>query len=405
MSRACAQWRARLTSHPTDNLVICHGCGHLGRTLYRDLSGACHGNRVLLHQPPPVAPALLHKLLSNQPVRRIQPWLLAAEGVSDRRWLSRVTRKHSARPSVNSNPTKGHMRTADVGKATGPCGLDPRILCNTFAVLWKAGCKSLDGYLSAGRHEVVLFHGSLPEAFGVHFRRVKRAAARERCPCAGSVSPAVLVLRQAQQLRGSMVPTGPSHPRQLLIGETEVSNATLQCVSFSGAAAHVVLPTNKSGNTDHSKTRSLERARDSSLQRSAQSTCSKRSTSGPQISPRRMENHSSMHRYSLLRRITLRPRCKSAVRCGRQPAFRATGARTCVSQIFKQCRSNNLQLKQSQHSCRLHTRFLSIKIFTSTHWMNDFRPRPGFGGHRPIAKIGPSPAQLPSCRNRPGKPS
>ena len=74
------------------------------------------------------------------------------------------------------------------------------------------------------------------------------------------------------------------------------------------------------------KTRSLECARESSLQRSAQSTCSKRSTSGPQISPGRMENHSSMHRYSLQRRMTLRSRCKSAVWCGRQPAFRATGA-------------------------------------------------------------------------------
>ena len=59
-----------------------------------------------------------------------------------------------------------------------PWGLDPRILCDTSTGLW-TGYKSLDGYLSAVRHELVLYHGSLPGAFGSHFRRVKRAAARE----------------------------------------------------------------------------------------------------------------------------------------------------------------------------------------------------------------------------------
>ena len=92
------------------------------------------------------------------------------------------------RTESNKRPHAHKLQTwADVAKVTGhldPLGLDPRLLYDTSAALWKAGYRSLgggsEGYLSAVRQELVLRHGTLPEAFGVHFRRVKRAPARGR---------------------------------------------------------------------------------------------------------------------------------------------------------------------------------------------------------------------------------
>ena len=165
-----------------------------------------------------------------------------------------------------------------------------------------------------------------------------------------------------------------------------MSNATLQCVSFSGVAAHGVLPTNKSGNTDQSKTRSLECARDSSLQHSAQSTCSKRST---------------------------QDEGKSAVWCGRHPAFRATGAAYVRLPDLQAVRKQQLAVKaelaqlQAPRSLPEHQDLYKHSLgerlsSTAGVWRP---PRCSLFTTRPIAKIGPSPAQLPSCRNKPVKPS
>ena len=117
--------------------------------------------------------------------------------------------------------------------------------------------------------------------------------------------------------------------RQLLIGEIEAANATLGSVSNSGVAAHVVLPT--SYIHDAGTTGSLVCACASSLQHSALSPWSKRSRGEQQGSPGRMGCHSALHCYSLPQGIALQPRCKRAERYGRRPAFRATGALTCVS--------------------------------------------------------------------------
>ena len=60
-------------------------------------------------------PTLLHKLLSYQLVLMALPWLLAAEGLDDRRWLLPLIRQHSARPSRNSNLRGTCAQGANVG--------------------------------------------------------------------------------------------------------------------------------------------------------------------------------------------------------------------------------------------------------------------------------------------------
>ena len=103
--------------------------------------------------------------------------------------------------------------------------------------------------------------GPLPRvvarAFGAHIRRVCPAAARKR----GPPQQAFLRFAELSDSVAPLFPTGPCHPRRLLsicswwiLREIEASNAALQCVSFSWAAAH--------------------------LQHSAWSRCSKSSTSG-----------------------------------------------------------------------------------------------------------------------------
>ena len=178
-------------------------------------------------------------------------------------------------------------------------------------MLRKAGCKSLDGYLSAGRHEVVPCNGSLPEAFGIHFRRAKRAAARERGPpCAppSSATPWVHWSRLGRLIHGGY------------------SLEKSRCPTLRSSACPSQVP-QRTWCCPRTKVAILTRAKPgpwSVLVTVRSSTLpSPRAPSAAQVG---MENHSSMHRYSLLRRITLRPRCKSAVRCGRQPAIRATGA-------------------------------------------------------------------------------
>ena len=79
----------------------------------------------------------------------------------------------------------------------------------------------------------------------------------------------------------------------------------------------MVLPTSCVHYAGQGTSRSLECACASSLQHSALSLCSKHSTGQQQCSPGRMG-------FSLSRGIALQPRCKSAVRYGRQPTtFRA----------------------------------------------------------------------------------
>ena len=122
-----------------------------------------HFPRDLHRRSPPVAPTLPRTTLWYQPAPTVPLWLLIVEGADGRRLFLPAICVHSARPSENSkveskrSRTKSHMPRklqswTDVAKATGHpdlWSLDPRILYNTSAALWKAGCRSLYQYLSA----------------------------------------------------------------------------------------------------------------------------------------------------------------------------------------------------------------------------------------------------------------
>ena len=113
-----------------------------------------------------------------------------------------MIRKHSARTSVSSrvvstrSPTKDHMRTS----------------CKTWADVAKA-----TGYL---------------ERWGLKPTHLVRHLGLRFAELSDPVAP--------------LVPSGPCHPRRLLIvsfkcmlREIEASKATFRCLSFPGAAAHV----------------------------------------------------------------------------------------------------------------------------------------------------------------------
>ena len=170
-----------------------------------------HSPRDLHRQSPPVAPTLPHTTLWYQPSPMVLLWLLIAEGANGRRLviandpraLRSAVRELQGRVYAESSegPHARELQTwADVVKATGrldPWCLAPSILYDTSAALRTAGYRSLDGYLSAVKQELILNHGSLLGAFDIHSRRVKRAAARA---AAASGSPAVLALRPSQRL-------------------------------------------------------------------------------------------------------------------------------------------------------------------------------------------------------------
>ena len=192
-----------------------------------------------------------------------------------------------------------------------PLGLHPRILYDTLAALWKAGCRSLDGYLSAVKQELVLNHGSLPEAFDIHCRRVKRAAGRGP-PQQASALPFLRFAELGDSV-APLVPTGPCHPRRILVISSWWITPRSDACPSSGATAHAGWLS--------SKMTVLTRAQPGPwgahlpVRFSAQSTCSKRSTSGQQSSPGRVANHSPMHRYSLPHVEERPPKCKSAAQC------------------------------------------------------------------------------------------
>ena len=156
--------------------------------------------------------------------------------------------------------------------------------------------------------------GRWPGAFGSHFRRVKRAAARENVGRRSRRQPAVPVLRRAQRLLGS---TG----LERAVSPTPVAHWRNRGVPTLSPGA-CPLPTSKSDCNGQGTSRSLERACASSLQHSAWSTCPKRSKSGPQSSPGRRSLSDAPLFPASTDSIATR---KSAVRCDRQPAFRATG--------------------------------------------------------------------------------
>ena len=214
-----------------------------------------HSPAVLLHRPPPVAHALLHKLIWYQRVLMVLLWLLAAEGADDRRWLLPVTRS-VRRPynRIQHRTTCAQVATwADVANATGhpdPWGLDPRILHDTST-------GSRDGYLGTVRHDFcVLYHRSLSRAFGTHFRRVRPPAARERgSPYLASASPFMRFTELSvtssfscsSELKPSLRSTGPrplsplrfqsqgtwSQRRSKFFPHDQIRNTTGSCLSHN----------------------------------------------------------------------------------------------------------------------------------------------------------------------------
>ena len=151
--------------------------GTRGRLLVRHVK-LHHSPRVLRHRSTPVQPALHRAPLWCQPELMVLPWLPTAEGASVQRLMLPETRKLSARPSASSRVVS--PRNLNMHKLQTRADVAPRILHDTSAALWKAGDRSLDGYLSEVRQGLVLNHGSLLEAFDIHFTRVERAAAGGR---------------------------------------------------------------------------------------------------------------------------------------------------------------------------------------------------------------------------------
>ena len=89
------------------------------------------------------------------------------------------------RRQVDLDARMADQQKIDVAKAAGysdPFAGDANLIYDTAASLWKAGYRSLDGYLSAARQEMILRNGTISDALGIHFKRASRAAARGRGP-------------------------------------------------------------------------------------------------------------------------------------------------------------------------------------------------------------------------------
>ena len=116
--------------------------------------------------------------------------------------------KERAYSNTNRGPQAQKLKTwAEVAQAAGhpnPFEPTPELIYSIAAALWRAGCRSLDGYLSIARQHMVLEHGSIPEALKIHFKHISRAAARGRGP---PRQAAVLPFSRLQQLADSQSPS------------------------------------------------------------------------------------------------------------------------------------------------------------------------------------------------------
>lgn len=146
-----------------------------------------------------------------------------------------------------------------------PLALDADMLYDISAILWKAGFRSLDGYLSAVRQQLIIIHGDLPESFGIHFKRISRAAARGRGPAKQSSE---LPFERFLEIDDDMEPLsvdGPCHPRRFaiiaswwMLREIEAANLTLDCVSFPASnVTQLLLPASKADSSGKGTARSL----------------------------------------------------------------------------------------------------------------------------------------------------
>ena len=155
---------------------------------------------------------------------------------------------------------------SEVATAAGfeTLALDSDALYQVAAVLWKAGYRSLDNYLSIVRQEMLQTHGSLPEVFQLHFKCISRAAARGRGPAKQAGDLPVERLQELPLDLPAFTPNGLAHPlRAVIVGiwwllrEIELSNLTICCARFEGSVAHLRLPSSKTDFAGEGTTRSL----------------------------------------------------------------------------------------------------------------------------------------------------
>jgi len=168
----------------------------------------------------------------------------------------------------NKGPRSHKLQTwIDVANAAGytdPFTLNPDLLYDVSAAFWKAGYRSLSGYLGAVRQEMILHHGNVPEATHIHIRRLSRAAARGRGPAKQASELPFLRLNELDESEAPLVKNGPCHPRRLAIvaswwalREIEASNATLESITFINDTAIFTLPSSKTDTAGRGASRSL----------------------------------------------------------------------------------------------------------------------------------------------------
>ena len=145
-----------------------------------------------------------------------------------------------------------------------PYALNSDTLYEVSAILWKAGYRSLDSYLSMVRQELLQKHGSLPEVFALHFKCISRAAARGRGPAKQAGTLPVNRLAELEESQQPFSPQGPCFPlRAVIVGiwwllrEIELANLTIECVRCEGQAAHIRLPSSKTDSEGAGATRTL----------------------------------------------------------------------------------------------------------------------------------------------------
>lgn len=156
---------------------------------------------------------------------------------------------------------------SEVAAAAGyddPFSLNPDMLYDVAASLWKAKYRSLDSYLAVARQEMILKHGSLPESLMLHFKRISRAAARGKGPSKQAAELPFSRLPELGDSESPLSPLGPCFPTRLailaswwMLREIEANNLTLECIRFDSDLAHLELPTSKVDPTGRGTTRSL----------------------------------------------------------------------------------------------------------------------------------------------------
>jgi integrase len=155
----------------------------------------------------------------------------------------------------------------EVAHAAGfqdPFAPDPELLYTVGGALWKANYRSIDSYMGVARQEMLLQHGTIPEALTIHFRRISRAAARGRGPAKQASEIPFLRLQEVPTSEQPLCPLGPCWPQRFavtsswwMLREIEASNLTLSCIEFKESEVSILLPASKTDATGRGTNRTL----------------------------------------------------------------------------------------------------------------------------------------------------